>query len=150
MSLSNDDNLFFQNQLQYAEMLLAIGNGTYLPDVLHEGYFSDKTRGVNTIELPNCNRIVDKKQAINYVFTSVLDADSMFKNAILAGTNDDVDEWNEQVQTLNSFTAISSDSYDELAESDDPHDILRNMLTDEMLNNYNKNGIPPHIFNSQG
>ena len=69
------------------------------------------------------------------------------KRAILAGTNEEVDEWNNEVQKLNFFSLVSLISHDELAESDDPHDILRNMLTEDVLNNYNKNGVPPHVLN---
>ena len=69
------------------------------------------------------------------------------KRAILAGTNEEVDEWNNEVQHLNLFPLVSLVSHDELAESDDPHDILRSMLTEDVLNNYNKNGVPPHVLN---
>ena len=64
-------------------MLLAIGNRTYLPDVMQEGCFQinfeDKYNGI-----ADCNKIGDEKQTINYLFTSVLDSDSISKNTILA------------------------------------------------------------------
>ena len=47
---------------------------------------------------------------------------------------------------MNSFPAISLASHDELAESDDLYNILRNILTDDVLNNFNKNGVPPHTL----
>ena len=37
-------------------------------------------------------------------------------------------------------------SHDQLTESDDPHNILKQMLTDDVLNNFNNNGVPPHLL----
>ena len=45
------------------------------------------------------------------------------------------------MQDSNSFPVISLASHDELAESDDPNDILRSMLFDDVLNNLNNNGF---------
>ena len=127
-------------------MILAIGNGTHIPDTLHDGYVSDRARGTYTVELPGCRQILDRNEAITYIFPPPFDPESISKRAILAGTNEEVDEWNEEVQNMNSFPTISLASHDELAESDDPYNILRNMLTDDVLNNFNKNGVPPHTL----
>jgi len=135
------------NQRLYAEMILAIGNGTHVPKDMLEGYVSDKSRGATTVELTGCRLIKDRTDAISYVFQSPLNPETISKRAILAATNDEVDAWNEEVQKLNSFPTVSLASHDELAESDDPHNILRSMLTDDVLNNYNKNGVPPHVLN---
>ena len=35
-------------------------------------------------------------------------------------------------------------SADNLCEVDDPKNILRDMLTVDVLNNFNNNGVPPH------
>jgi len=117
-----------------------------LPNVFLDGYVSDQSRGAITIELPGCRRIIERSDAINYVFPPPINPEGISKRAILAGTNEEVDEWNEEVQNLNTHPKVSLASHDELAESDDPHNILRNMLTDDVLNNYNKNGVPPHIL----
>jgi len=127
-------------------MILEIGNGTHMPDVIQEGYITDIQRGASTVELHGCNRIKDRKDAIGFVFPSPFNPNMLSKRAILAVTNEEVDEWNEEVQKLNMFPLVELASHDELAESDDPHNILRNMLSDDVLNNYNKNGVPPHIL----
>jgi len=146
MSTSAEDTTARLNQQRYAEMILGIGNGRHIPTILHDGYIRDETRGATTIELPGCRRIVDRKDAINFVFPAPIDPEQISKRAILAGTNEEVDEWNEEVQNLNMHPTIILASHDELAESDDPHNILRSMLTDDVLNSYNKNGVPPHVL----
>ena len=145
-SANEEDYSDSNNQRLYAEMILKIGNGTYIPEVMLEGYVSNSAQGVTTIELPDCRRIINRDDAINYAFPPPFNPEHFSKRAILAGTNEDVDAWNEEVQNLNLFPLISLASHDELAESDDPHNILRNMLTDDVLNNYNKNGVPPHVL----
>jgi len=137
---------YMENQRQYGEMLLDIGNGTKRAVNLESNDTSQKTTEGTTIELQGCLRIADKKEAINFVFTAPLNPDLVSKMAILAGTNEEVDEWNQEVQKLNAYPLITLASHDELAESDDPHNILRSMLTDDVLNSYNKNGVPPHTL----
>ena len=145
---SNEEQIIaLHNQRMYAEMILAIGNGKQSTELLEKGYVCDKSRGATTVELPNCRRILYKKEAIMYVFPAPFNPEMFSKRAILAGTNEEVDEWNNEVQQLNYFQLVSLVSHDELAESDDPHDILRTMLTEDVLNNYNKNGVPPHVLN---
>jgi len=147
VTASGEDMTALYNQRKYGEMILAIGNGKDLPNVFLSGYVVDLSRGATTIELPGCRRIIERNDAINYVFPPPIDPDTISKRAILAGTNEEVDKWNEEVQALNTYPQISLASHDELAESDDPHNILRSMLTDDVLNNYNKNGVPPHVLN---
>jgi len=144
--LTLEQRLANNNQLKYGRMILAIGNGTHIPALPQEGYITDKSRGATTVELPGCTRIKDRNDAINFVFPHPFNPDMLAKRAILAGTNDEVDLWNKEVQKLNLFPLVSLASHDVLAESDDPHNILRSMLTDDVLNNYNNNGVPPHIL----
>jgi len=143
---SNQLNTEDENQRRYGDTILQVGNGTLIPRTLHEGYVCDKSRGATTVELTGFQRIVDRRDAINFVFPPPFNPDTITKRAILAGTNEEVDEWNKEVQKLNIFPDIILASHDKLAESDDPHNILRSMLTDDVLNNYNKNGVPPHIL----
>ena len=120
---TEDNQVSIQNQRLYGDMILAIGNGTHLPNVMKVGYISDKSRGAHTVELPGCQRIVNKTDAINYAFPEPFNPEMFSKRAILAGTNEEVDEWNDEVQELNKFPSITLISHDELAESDDPHNI---------------------------
>ena len=65
----------------------------------------------------------------------------------MTDTNDDVDQWNTQIQTLNPAPLYEPPaSHDEHTESHDPHNILRGMLSDDILNNFNNNGVPPHLL----
>jgi len=134
-------------QREFGEMILAIGNGTHVPVIMQVGYTIDPSRGATTVEIPGCQRIMHVEEAINFVFPPPFHPESFCNKAILAGRNEDVDKWNEEVQKLNIFPTVTLASHDELAESDDPYNILRGMLTDDILNNYNNNGVPPHILN---
>jgi len=144
--ISEEEAEEMRNQQMYADMILAVGNGTHLPSVMKEGYVIDTTRGAATVELRGCIKIRNREQAIKYVFPPPFDPVMLSKRAILAVTNEEVDEWNHEVQKLNMFPTVELASHDELAESDDPYNILRGMLTDDVLNNYNKNGVPPHVL----
>ena len=119
------------------------GNGTHKPALLLDGYVSDRSY---TIELPGCTRIIDRNNATDYIFPAPSHPETISKRAILAGTNEEVDEWNEEVQKLNLFLTESLASRDALAESGDPRNILRNILTDDVLNSFNKIGVPPHTL----
>ena len=68
----------------------------------------------------------------------------MTKRCILATTNNKVDEWNTIIQKLNPAELHSLLSSDSLCEVDDPKSILKDMLTEEILHNFGKNGVPPH------
>jgi len=144
---SLEERLAIQQQQDFGDMILAIGNGTHMPTTLHEGYINDRTRGAVTVELSGCQRITKEEDAIDFVFPKPFQPEGMQKRAILAITNEDVDKWNVKVQKLNAQPIVSLASFDELTESDDPHNILRSMLTDEVLNNFNNNGVPPHTLN---
>ena len=71
----------------------------------------------------------------------------LYDIADFAATNNQVDKWNEIVQSRfenpsSSVQTLVSD--DKLSEADDPHGFLKKMLNETVLNNFNKNGIPPH------
>jgi len=144
--ISTEERLAIQQQREFGAMLLAIGNGTHLPTPVLDGYINDPTRGAVTVELTECRRITNVNNAISYVFPSPFQPEVLQNRAILAVTNEDVDKWNVKVQKLNLQSLVTLASHDELAESDDPHNILRSMLTDEVLNNFNNNGVPPHVL----
>ena len=136
-----------QSQLNYGNMLLAIGDGTYMPNVTNKEYMNDATRGSKIVQLTWSRSIINIENALSFVFPPPFHPESLCNRPILAVTNKDVDNWNKEVQKQNLFPLTSLASHDELAECDDPHNILRNMLTDDVLNNFNKNGVPPHILN---
>ena len=144
---SSETDPILEAQQNYAKMILAVGDGTYAPSVAQEAYVCDKARGSTTIELQGCRQIANQEEAIDFAFPLPFHPVQFCKRAILTGTNDVVDEWNARIQTLNP--AIMHEplaSHDQLTESDDPRDILRGMLSDDILNNFNNNGVPPHLL----
>jgi len=49
-----EDILSIRNQQVYGDLILAIGYGTHLPEILLDGCVTDKTRGATKVELPEC------------------------------------------------------------------------------------------------
>ena len=146
-STSHSSSTHSQRQRKYAEMILSIGNGTHIPTTFKDGYINDKKRASMTVELQQCRAILCIDDAIDFVFPKPFNPDVFCKRAILCGTNDAVDEWNNRIQELNpNILQDPLASHDQLSESDDPHDILKQMLTEDVLNNFNNNGVPPHLL----
>ncbi len=68
------------NQLQFANMLLSVGNGTY-PAV-------DPEDDNDLVKLPECMNVGSLKELTHFVFGSTYDADKMRNHAVLAPKND--------------------------------------------------------------
>jgi len=73
---------------------------------------TDESRGATTIELPGCRRIIERKDAIKYVFPPPIIPEMISKRAILAGTNEEVDQWNEHLMTSSQKVTILTISYE--------------------------------------
>ena len=71
----------------------------------------------------------------------------MYRRTILSTTNEKVDKWNESIQSLNPYDLHTLISADQLAEVDDPKSILKDMLTRDVLKQFNKNDVPSHTLN---
>jgi hypothetical protein len=111
--------------------------------------------GSISVKIPILKAIIsDEDEAINFVFPNLINNSnnnnqnifSSGKSAILCATNEYVDEWNERIQDLNEnepHIYKSSDAFDYV---DDPNDILKEMLTEEVLHRFNKTGVPKHIL----
>lgn len=101
---------------------------------------------------PNVQVFTDKNDAIDFLFPNSFDTPDFNQRVILTGTNSEVDQWNNIIQKLNPNNSPTSRklhhlySYDVLAEVDDPHDILKEILTPEVLNRFHKNNVPPNIL----
>jgi hypothetical protein len=63
---------------------------------------------------------------------------------ILASTNKSGDAWNKIIQDLNDSPLELLRSHDVLGEVDDPNGYLKQILTEQTLNSFNNNNIPPH------
>ena len=135
----------------YNELILAIGEGKQ--DCPHaivvqpadsQGIMSYKTSSLTYCNIADNVAIFN---ALESIFPPNLSDHSLSKRAILAATNKQVEKWNEAIQnrleTTESPISVL-ESKDELCEADDPHGLLHSMLTDDVLNNFNSDRVPPH------
>ena len=91
--------------------------------------------------------ITDEQEANNFVYPNKFNNENFTKKVILAGTNKEVDSWNQVIQRMNSrflTTLKRLVSANILCEVDDPKGIHKSMLTTEFLNKFNNNSVPPH------
>ena len=139
-----------ERQRNYAETLLAIGEGR--TDSIHAPPLcgDDNSDGHMLYALPMISHFIGDeegiKEATEFILPGGFDPDTMYKRTILATTNEKVDKWNETIQDLNPNELRTLTSADQLAEVDDPKSILKDMLTEDILKHFNKNGVPPHIL----
>jgi len=139
--LQNDSNT--EQRRRYDNMLMAIGEGKQTIDT--ELLQWDKHLGEQLYIISILPLIHTEEQAINIIYPDgAINPDQASKRAFLAINNKDVDKWNAEIQKLNQNDTISLFSKDNLCEVDDPHGILNNMLTKEVLNEFNSNSSPPH------
>ena len=95
--------------------------------------------------------------AITFVYPDLANVTSLSDRAILAATNDLVDEWNTAIQRKRCDEEATAEgarpaagtihqllSADILTECDDENGHIRRMLTTEFLNSLNRPGVPPH------
>jgi len=90
--------------------------------------------------------ITDEQEANNFVYPNKFNNENFTKKVILAGTNKEVDSWNQVIQRMNPqflTTLKRLVSAIILCEIDDPKGILKSMLTTEVLNTFNNNSVPP-------
>ena len=141
--LSEEEQEDLENQKHFARILDHIGNGT------HPQSIDDEFDGTGAQILPmifvKCFQT--EEEGINFLYPNGHDPILMQNRAILAATNKLVDEWNSKIQGLNLSPLHSLYSVDKLCEVDDPHNTLRSMLSEEVLNNFDHSGNPPHKLN---
>ena len=154
----NIDNNYIHRQKQYAKMLLNIGEGIYDNETVIECNDLIKDLKENLLNIENnndinnsmiavkipilnyCNSIED---SINFVFPNQFNnIESLSNSAILCATNESVDKWNKLIQDYNPNKENILLSYDKFDNVDDPKNILKNMITKEVLNRYKENNVP--------
>ena len=141
--LSDDDAQDLENQKNFAQILDHIGNGTHPQSVDDE---FDGT-GAQIIPMSFVKCFQTEEEGINFIYPNGHNPVYMHNRAILAATNKMVDEWNTKIQDMNPAPLLSLYSVDKLCEVEDPHNTLRSMLSEEVLNNFNHSGNPPHKLN---
>jgi len=85
--------------------------------------------------------------AFQWLYPEGYSAAHSVKNAILAGTNKTVDDWNECIQEKNPHEMQTFISSDKLCEVDDPNDFFLRSFTPKVLGTLNRDGVPPHELN---
>jgi len=89
----------------------------------------------------------DIESALLWLYPNGFNINAMQTTCILSSKNDSVDVWNAVVQKLNPEQNIHElKSHDYLCDVDDPYGHLANCLTEDVLNNFNANGVPKHIL----
>jgi len=66
----------------------------------------------------------------------------MHTSAILCATNVQVDEWNTIIQDLNINPMHVLPSVDTVKQIDDPHGHLQRMISESVLERFQKSGVP--------
>ena len=163
-------NNYIAEQQNYAKMLLLIGEGSYdnnlvfkvddthLYDENNEFLLSKNkilnsddlnefktNEGLIAVKIPMLSYINDIEKAIDFVYPLQFSCiENLCDSAILCATNKSVNKWNEKIQSYNPEKAYEIKSEDSFDCVDDPHNILTNMITTEVLNEYNVNNVPTH------
>ena len=138
------------NQTKYGAMILAVGEGrldnndTY---VLNDDESTGKVVYTLRDAVPH---YVENSESFEEIFSFLyprgFSLEHIIKSAVLAATNEKVDEWNARIQKLNPkpmHTLLSKDVFNEV---DDPNGILSSMIAANVLEDYNVNGVPPHAL----
>jgi len=131
-------------QQTYSDLILAIGEGNFENENL-DSLRIDEITGEQQYAISNLRCFTNEREAMNFLYPNGLEHIHEIKQrAILSITNTGVDQWNEQVQNMNPNSEFLLSSDDSLNEVDDPKEILKNMLSEDVLNNFNNNSVPPH------
>jgi len=146
---SASDIEFNKEQKEYLSMLDIIGEGIEptaatarsVVNVYSENVAIDGSR---VVALPRLKTLSEKNEAFNWLFPTGFNVNSMHNNAILCSTNVIVDEWNSLIQELNDNPSYELQSEDKVQEIDDPHGILQRMLTESVLERFQRPGVPHH------
>jgi hypothetical protein len=142
-----------QSQIDYAKLLLEVANGNHFKnknelftavEVNENG--DDIESGIKTIALQTIGLFTETEHCLSWLYPNGFDPLNMHRTCILAVTNKQVEEWNSQVQKLNENTSTTLKSYDSFNEVDDPHDYLKEMVTEHVMNSFNDNQAPTHIL----
>ncbi len=104
-----------------------------------EEHFSTK------IKLPLIKFFIEpnRDDALRFVYPELFDTPDLHKRALLAGTNEDVNEWNEHIQSLNPSAAHTLTSTNTF-HVDDPFGYFDSMLNEHVLSKYGDHQSPPH------
>jgi nucleoside-triphosphatase THEP1 len=139
-------------QTLYAEAILQLSEGRCEnDDFMCKLYQSNiGCRQTNILGLPHIQYYVNTPEecdkAIEWLHPGrdLTNIQHLRSKTILAITNERVDYWNNKIQDLNPNEPRILRSHDYFSDVDDPHDNLKNMLTETVLNSYTNTQVPNH------
>jgi ATP-dependent DNA helicase PIF1 len=142
----NNDLYVIQRQQKYGKMITMIGEGRY------NEYCGAQVLELDNLEKPTYIRymlnemsfIHDEEAALKELYPNGFVTSEMTSCCIIAATNERVDFWNNLVQNMNPQQKWNLLSKDQFGEVDDPNGILSSMMTEDILNQFGNNGVPPH------
>ena len=158
---------YIQKQKDYANMLINIGEGNCdnVNVIQYEIKESDKiyndmilynedtkninsTIGLQTVKILILNYTNNIDDAINFVFPDQFNCiENLCDSAILCATNKSVNKWNNLIQSYNPEEENILLSYDTFDSVDDTKNVLKKMITKDVLESYNMSNVPPHKLN---
>jgi hypothetical protein len=147
LSISGLNENDVKEQREYAESILAIGEGRDNEFVINLN--TDISGSIMKVGLSRMKYFLnnDIESALLWLYPNGFNINVMQTTCILSSKNDSVDVWNAVVQKLNPEQNIHElKSHDYLCDVDDPYEHLANCLTEDVLNNFNANGVPKHIL----
>jgi len=123
-NLTPEQKLFLTNQRDYVEIITNIGATRWKGNHL---ICQRKTQGTQEITMPNVLCITNLADAIDFIDSDRFNTPNFNSRLISASTNNQVDEWNHQMQELKPDISDAKDllSSDILREVDNPHGIFK-------------------------
>ena len=108
----------------------------------------NSTIGLQTVKIPILNYTNNIDDAINFVFPYQFNCiENLCDSAILCATNKSVNKWNNLIQSYNPEEENILLSYDTFDSVDDTKNVLKKMITKDVLESYNMSNVPPHKLN---
>jgi energy-coupling factor transporter ATP-binding protein EcfA2 len=137
-----------RQQNKYGSLILAIGDGVdYHLDC--DQVYKEKKQGLLMYRLTALPFFqlteIGMRDGLQWLYPQGFSNDPDFvSSAILAATNQQVDQWNSIVQDMNPSQLFELKSKDSLCEVDDPHGHIERMLSNTVLNNFQHVSAPSH------
>jgi len=98
------------------------------------------------VRLPSCKYTTIESEGLAHLFPQGFQTPDLHQRAVLCETNESVDIWNTKVQQLNPNQSVTLVAANKFKDTDDPHGILKSMLTDDACMFYRQNGVPDHLI----
>ena len=150
VSINSED---YGAQMEYSSLLKSIGHGVQCCDSFN--LVSDISDSDALVLLLNVNYFTlplieekdeDTDEVFDWMYEDGFSPEIAATTTILCGTNKIVDFWNSKLSAKNPMKEFFLYSRDTLCEVDDPNNILKGLLNEDVLNGMNHKGVPPHLL----